>query len=523
MFYIGQAIEVPGLPVSDGESLGAKADNYWKVENGNVVLKSDTTGKDAVSAVKKAVSASNSLIDVTTSDGEQFTYQLPVYYMKPSVKLTSTKGTMKVGTTGVPEEQSVKTSVQMKKSNGLFENIDVEGAITITPPTTGINYSGSVEGYAFAVSGSEITFTNSKVGDSKSAKSSMKINVQPETWREAAALSYAVVESKKNVLTGSAKQLVYNMTAKDDSGLIAQGQEFTLDINGGSDYDADKDPVTVTLPRNWANSGIEGIEDGSQTSLSYELKFKDGATPTKGNYSIKFATADKASCTLKIAISNLATTDKAITLNYKTKANIAVGQKGVVVPALKGVGGTIESVAVSDEKLTAAYNATTNQIIVTPGDGVTGAVKEDLKFTMTTSTGVECNTTIKNFQVLAKNPSVKIPALKLKKTAIKSEDGASGYTNLLCTVKSGGKTFAVKPTKIEFYEGNNKLTPNDTGVYTLKNGATFELEYSEDEGLLAVKNFKQASGNAGTIKVWTYFNGNETQPVKASFAIKAVN
>ena len=302
-------------------------------------------------------------------------------------------------------------------------------------------------------------------------------------------------------------------------------------MNGGSTYDKDSDPVTVTLPKNWDKSGIEGIAAGSQDSLEYTLKFADGATPTKGNYAIKFTTADKAACTVKIAVSDLAISGdkaKAIALSYKSnnKANIAIGLKGVVVPTLKGVGGTIETVELDETSakvMSPAYNASTNQIIVTPSDDLTAAWKGNATFKMTTSTGVTCETTIKNFDILAKNPTVKVPALKLKKSAIMSEDGASGETNLLSTVKAGGKTFAVKPSKVEFYEGNNKLTPSDDGVYTLKNGATFELEYSEDEGILSVKNFKQSLGKAGTIKVWTYFNGNETKPVKASFAIKAVN
>jgi hypothetical protein len=181
------------------------------------------------------------------------------------------------------------------------------------------------------------------------------------------------------------------------------------------------------------------------------------------------------------------------------------------------VAGPIESVSTSNEKLTAEYNEVTNQIIVTPEDtSVVG--KANLTFTMTTATGVECKTTIKNFEVLAKNPTVKIAKLTLPKTKVMSEDGASGEANVLSTIKNGGKVFAVAPTKVEFYNGNTLLTPNDSGVYTVKN-ATFELTYNESDGLLEVKSYKEPTGKKTTVNVRLYYNGNESKPVKSSLTI----
>ena len=448
-----------------------------------------------------------SLIQIPTDDG-MFTYQLPVYYLKPSLKLTSTKGTMKIN----GGEQTVSTKVTEKKSTGLYEDIDVSDAITLVDwkNTAYAPADKASDGAAhYDVDGATVSFT-ATVGAKGTAKGNGKIQVQKENWAEPVKLSYSVAENTKNVLTGSVKQLTFNNNSE-----ATQDQEFTLFYNGSEDLNSE-DPVTVTTPKNWGDANIEGLDETTLSSSAITLKFKEG-THKKGNYSLKFTTKDKASFTLKVVVSDAKLEDKAITLQYKTKANTTLGQKGVVVPKFAGVAGPIESVSTSNEKITAEYNEVTNQIIVTPEDtSVVG--KANLTFTMTTATGVECKTTIKNFEVLAKNPTVKIAKLTLPKTKVMSEDGASGEANVLSTIKNGGKVFAVAPTKVEFYNGNTLLTPNDSGVYTVKN-ATFELTYNESDGLLEVKSYKEPTGKKTTVNVRLYYNGNESKPVKSSLTI----
>ena len=53
------------------------------------------------------------------------------------------------------------------------------------------------------------------------------------------------------------------------------------------------------------------------------------------------------------------------------------------------------------------------------------------------------------------------------------------------------------------------------GKLRLQGGAIM-LSYEESDGILKVENYK---GKASTVKVWLYYNGNDSKPVKASFGI----
>ena len=520
LFYNNIEIAVPGLGEAletEGAAKTGKWVDYFEADGDTVTIKGGKTA-DVTKVVKKAASAANSLITVTLPDG-QFTYQLPVYYLKPSLKLSSSKGSVKIG----GGEQTVSTTVQEKKSTGLFEDLEVDDAVTLDNWKNTV-YKPASEGgdFTYSVTGATVSFTAAKV-EKNGAKGNGKIRIQKETWREPVDLTYSITESQKNVLTGSEKQITFNLNDVENS----DAQEFKIFYNGSDSLNAE-DPVTVTLPNNWGDSGLEGLENGSLESADISLKFKSEASPVARTYTVKFTTGDKASYSLKVVVSKNDLKKDAITLNYKTKIDLTTGQKGVVIPTLKGVGGpleeTVELSGTYAEQLSAAYNPATNQIIVTPNaeNTLTTASKADLTFKMTAG-GVACETTIKNFQLQAKNPAVKLGKITLPKSKIidmaEGAEGAAGETNILATYKQGGKTFSVQPEEVTFMVGKDAAQPESEGSewYVVNTKDKVLARYDAETGTIYVK-AQNTAGKAGSVKVAIRFPG-QTKAMNKSFTV----
>ena len=516
LFYTDVELSIPGFASSGAETTGTgKWTQYYSVGSDGTVTVKPTDAKTR----KTAANASNSLIVLPIKEGDvqvgELHYALPVYYAKPSLKLSSTKGTIKKGET----EQSVKTKVSEKKSNGAYEPLD------LSDQKVGIDLYAPKNSSAVKVS--EISTDGSEITIPATGKTSGKIQVQLDNWCDKVELNYTVAESTKDVLTVDKKTVYMNTTANADG----EAQTVTLLING-REVTSD-DGITVTYPKNFDQKNIDigGVTEGKVEGSEITVAYKTDAAPVKGNYTLKFVKGtSKAS--VKISVSNLdpKTANKAVTTKIQTKMNLTTGQKMVLIPQLKGIGGEISDVQLdtaSAELFNIDYNEEVGQIYLWPKDvtkvNTTTQYKPEITITVG---GVECKAQPK-FKPQATKPTVKIDKVTLDKNKVKTAtDGSTGVNaaaNVLCTYKLGGKTFTIDPIEeggVEFYEGNTKLSPNaSTGMYTLKNGAAFRLVYDKSEGILKLTDYQQAQGKGATVKVHLMFPG-QTKAIVKSFSIK---
>ena len=408
------------------------------------------------------------------------------------------------------ETTTLKTTVTQKKSNGLYEPVAVD-AEAEKPEAT------------FAPSGSKpgLTLSNGENdGDLEikaTGKTSGKIVVKKANWREEVKVSYSVKESSKDVIEGSTKTVILNTNNADSSS--DKGQEVTLTLNGGDDLTG----VTAAYPKKWSDAGVE-IDGISESGVSNELTVKLGeGTHKKGNYNVVFKSSNGGKFTLKVTVSTTELS-KAVKLTVKSKMDITTGQKMVVVPTLKAVGGPIEDVTIETEgNFGCTYNATTNQIIVTQVNANLTAGKYTQVFHVKTATD-EVDVELKNFQVTAKKPAVKVANVSFKKTQLGTV-ALDGKTNVLATYKQGGKTFSTEPYSssesvpaVKFTNGT-EVTEGDYAGYFLDSKTNAYVKYDAESGAIEVKTV--SGSKKGTVKVEFMFRG-QTKPIKKSFKINAV-
>ncbi len=480
------------IPIPDGAdpSKGSgKWTSFYKVESdGKVTVTGDR---------KKAASVANSLITMPIFDGEtqvgEYSYQLPVSYVKPKLKLSATKATIKKG-----EEQTVSTVVLEKKSNGMFEPIDV------TEQKEGVAYWNGTKGTATVEEGDEAG--QLLITTSDAAKG--KIAIQLDNWTDKVELAFSVSAVAKDVLTVSAKSKVMNVAGGDDAAV-------TILLNN-KEIESDS-AVTVTMPKGFDQSGIEveGIEEGKVTSSELKFSYKDGATVKKGNYTFKFA-CGKAKANFKLTVSDAALAEKAVSLKVKTKLDLVSGQKMVIEPTLKGINGEISDIALdaaNAELFDIEYNDELNQIYISAKDitKVNSTTKYTFVITLTVG-GKECTATLKNQKLQAKNPAVKIAKLTLPKAQASTADAA---VNVSATYKLGGKTFSVAPAAVKFTKGTAVEGEEGWFIDSKTNAKVF---YNAEEGVIEVKAGATAI-KSGSIAVEVSFAGS-TKAVKKSLSIK---
>ncbi len=492
LFYTDVELSIP-LP-SDADV--SKATGNWKA-----YYEVDSSGDVTVLAVgaanrKKAANAKNSLIVIPRVDSEgnvigEFEYSLPVSYVKPTLKLTSTKGTVKTGA----GDQVLFTRVTEKKSTGAFEPLDISDQDTENVP------------YFTAKSGSVTVETGDNAGDlaiTASAKASGKIGIQLPNWTEKIELAYTVAQSAKNVLTASTKQITVNVNADKNK---AEAQSFKIYVNGNEA--SSEDAVAVTLPKKDSGLVVTGIENGQLTDSEVTFAYGDAA-PVKGTYTYKFSTADKGSVSVKVVVSNAALANKSVTYKVQGKMDVVTRTPMVLIPTLKGVTGEITDVTLGDSEteFEAEYNEETNQVIVTPVDWTKVAIANTTKTFTTTVSGVECKTDVK-FKPLAKKPTVKIDKVVLPKAKViasTEDDAALGTANVYAYSKFGGKTFSVAPDKVTVDAASAAK-------------ANVKVEYDEEEGVLNVTALPgNSKAKLGSVKVTLQFG---SVSVTKSVSIKA--
>jgi uncharacterized repeat protein (TIGR02543 family) len=497
LFYTDNDIRIP-LPKGADPSKGSgKWTNYYTVDaNGSVTLKV-TDAKD----VRTATNANNSLIVMPVYDGDnnqigEFEYQLPVFYLKPALKLSSKSGSVKKGAT---EAQTLYTTVLGKKSTGVYEPINIKDQ------KEGVSFWNNSSGTAPTVKAGP---NDGELIIEAKGKTSGKIAIRQDSWRETILLTYSIKESRKNVLIASTKQV--NMNVNATASTTVQEVYFTLN---GSDEISTETGITVTMPKKWneANIEVEGINiaSGKLTDSTIGFKYKNDASPKKGNYTFTFMTSDGAKANVKVAVSNKAL-DKAVTLKVVTKMDVTRGQKMVLVPDLKNIGGQIDKIELKDkdENFEVEYNKDMNQIYVSAVEGKNVAAGKFEKTFKVTVDGVECTSTVKT-KITAKKPAVKISKVNLPKKV-----GAMGEASIRATVKQAGKIFEVVPTAVKFTNGtaNEEL---GEGWFNVEGVA---VKWNEESGTIStviVDNTKVKK----SVKVEITFAGNVK--IKKTLTIKA--
>ena len=216
---------------------------------------------------KTAANAKNSLIILNIMEGEtivgEFRYALPVFYQKPTLKLTSTSGTVNVTKMDGSSvaAQTLKTVVQEKKSTGAFEAIDLDDATLDYNLKKGTKPSSVVAGD-----------NSGEVEITATGKASGKLSVKLDSWVEPIEVSYTVKEVKKNVLTGSTKTVTLNLN-KDEDGQIQEAYY----ISAGLDYPG-IGPVHCNLAKQ-KRAQVLSINDDEALDAAFELTKTEGIIP----------------------------------------------------------------------------------------------------------------------------------------------------------------------------------------------------------------------------------------------------
>ena len=523
LFYADQrTIPVPGLSeaLGEGTSLGAKADKYFKVSGTDEVTATATTKADLTNAAKPA----NSLI--TVGNGE-FAYQLPVYYQKPSLKLSSTSGIRKKNDSA---EYVFTTKVTEKKSSNNYEPIALEtGDVTADSKlAAGIKSTDGI-----VIDGTTVTITTT-------AKASGKFNVQPKEsdgtfkWAEPIALSYSIKESSNDVIELDKTTILMNKNVASMDLADPEAQAVTIRLNGVAISEL-PEGTTVSVDTSKINGKgvvIGGLSEDGKTVADDTVTFGYDSAITKGTFNVVFSVG-KVKKTLKVKVADTAIDNKAVTYTVKTKMDVTKGQKMVLVPKLNTIGGQIdEEVTIGDGNTYAAqYYAESNKIVVGPVDDdwtkVSGnKFEQDVKVkvgNIPVSTKVKTNIT-------NGKPTVKIGNVTFKQADFpgKTEDGEftalTGETNILSTYKQYGKTFSLEPEKDK--DGNalvtftnvESTTPDDDGYFTDKTTKAL-VKYDTESGKILVKT--TSASKKGSIKVAVKFYG-QTKTINKSFSIKTV-
>ena len=528
LFYTQVEKEIISLNLPDGADV-SKGTGKWTAfysvdESGTVTVKA--TGK---SDLQKAAKDANRVITIpvfgTDDSGAsievgQFTYSLPVYYQKPTLKLTSTSG--KVNTN--KGEQTLTTYVTMKKSSGAFEKLDVSEAT--------LKHTGGLTPEA----GDELGEVNFKA----KAKASGKLSVQLADWIEPVEVKYNVTESKKDVPTADKKAIIFNSGAYSVTGAEPESQTVILKVNGEEPSDENK--LTLAgITKGFDASGLK-IADGclnessELTSSEFTVEYS-GTAPAANKtktYSFKFKTADNASVTVKVTMSSLSLTNKALPLKVQTKMNLSTGQKMVLIPNFKGVTGNlvVNDLSEADAKnFDLDYNEELGQIYLAPAEGATLSTKTQYTPVINTVVGgVPCTTQLK-FKPSQSAIKVKIDKVTVPKS--KMVDGSmSAEANVLCTYTLGGKTFAIAPNNQEDEKGavttkavtfmlNNKteapMVEGTDGWYKIDKSNVL-VKYEDSTGTILIRpTGKVANGKVGSVKVRLNFNGkivNQTLNIK---------
>ena len=445
----GITIPVGGARLTDingniGKNTGASA-AYFDVTSDDTELK--VTLKESIlnSAKKRkeAAQAANCVIILPTYDSNgnvagEYRYSLPVIYVEPKLRLTSTVGTIKRG-----EVTTLSTNVEVKKSTGAFVPFDLT-TVSVTGKGVTPNPSEAAVG---------------KLDISASEATAISIGIQGDDWSVPVTLKYAVKASANDVITATIGGKSFQNVTLNTHATGSDMESFEVDVKlNGKDYEpGSQTAITVTTPKKNGGFIISGIEDGKLTASKITISYpEDPSKLVKGTYAyaLKYG---KASYSLKIIVST-ATLAKSVTLKTQTKMNVTTGQNMIIIPALKGISGTIDSdVQVEDERFKAEYDASVNQVIVSAEEGA--AIVPNKKITTKLGLvvgGVRCLIPVTVTAAKTK-PTLKIDIINIPK----DWEDAYAVANVRSSYKLGDQTITIEPEQIKPVSNgkNNNITP----------------------------------------------------------------
>lgn len=388
----------------------AKSKSYYEASISGSTITVKVTGDRS-----QAASATNAGLEFDLGNAGVVKYTLPVSYVKPIVKLSSTSATIKSGTQTV-----LKTTLLVKNADGSFEPYDMKD----------VRVSGTGLGDVAKASDGSIEIRTSVAGKGK-------INIVKDCWDGAipVSLAYTVKKSNKDVLSvdlQGLKKVVVNSNAK--------GQIFSYDvtINGAAPAEG---AVTIA---DKSNTGLATITGGKLV-----IAYKDGVK--KGNYTITLQAGD-AKANVQIKVSDKAL-DKSITTKIQTKYDVVTRQGMVVIPKLNDVGGNIEAVNVAESGFSAKLDAAGNIVIDYSGDKYDA---KNLKIgTLTLSLKISdiedpVTLTLKNVKAKKTTPKVNAVTVTIPANVEPAEGKIIGTANIVSTYKvSSGMVKSLKPVTSE--------------------------------------------------------------------------
>ena len=440
---------VEGASANAVKNSNTKSAAYFDAE-----LNGDTITVTAKGDLKKAAKAANAVLEFVTDDGV-VEFQLPVEYKKPALKLSVTNVTVKNGV-----ETTVKTTILRKSPAGVFEPMDLTNAAV-----------------SFAGKDAEI-LENGEIGITvNGAVKGQKIKVAGEGWvsSDPVELKFTVKGSSKDVVNvemNGLKTVIVNSNAK------SQSFEFPVFVNGEA---ADDEKVTVEDKK---GTGLAKIEGGNLV-----IAYPEEGTVKKGNYTIALKSGNSKAVKVKVKVSDKALSD-AVKLTVKSKYDVVTGQKMVIVPNFKDLGGKLEDVSIEKDGFSAVVNEAGNIVVDYEGSAYnTKNLKMgDLTFKLTVE-GVEDEVAVTAKNVKAKKTAVKVTAAK-----VFVKNGA-GTANLVCSYKdSAGNMHLIAPKNV-----NLDKFKKVTAVV--------------DEDDPTVINITSLSGKSGSVKAIADFGNGYTKAV----------
>ena len=387
----------------------AKSKAYYDAKISGSTITVSVTGNR-----KKA--ASNAVLEFNLGNAGTVVYVLPVSYVKPSFKLSSTSGSIKSGT-----ETVLKTTLLVKNADGSFEPYDM----------TDVKVSGTGLGTVTKAEDGSIEIRTSAAGKGK-------ISIVKDAWDDASpvSLAYTVKSYGKDVLNvdlGGLKSVVVNSNAKE--------QKFSFDMSLNGTVPAEG-AVTIVDKK---NTGLASISEDGKLVIAY----KDGVK--NGTYTITLQ-AGEAKTNVKIKVTDKSL-EKAVTAKIKTKYDVVTRQSMVVVPKLKDISGTIVDVSVAEKDFTAKLNAAGNIVI-----DYTGTVYNAKNLNIGTLTlslsisGIEepVKLTLNKVKAKKTTPKVKVGTVTIPAGAATADGKVIGTANIVSSYKvSSGMYKTIKPVKVE--------------------------------------------------------------------------
>ena len=439
---------IAGTSANAVKNSNAKSAAYYDAE-----LNGDTITVTAKGDLKKAAKAANAVLEFVTDDGV-VEFALPVEYKKPALKLSVKSVSVKNGA-----ETTVKTTILRKSPAGVFEPMDLTNAAV-----------------TFAGKDAEI-LENGEIGITVNGGVKDVIKVAGEGWvsSDPVELKFAVKGSSKDVVNvemNGLKTVIVNSNAK------GQSFEFPVFVNGEA---ADDEKVTVEDKK---GTGLAKIEGGNLV-----IAYPEEGTVKKGNYTIALKSGNSKAVKVKVKVSDKALSD-AVKLTVKSKYDVVTGQKMVIVPNFKDLGGKLEDVSIEKDGFSAVVNEAGNIVVDYEGSAYnTKNLKMgDLTFKLTVE-GVEDEVAVTAKNVKAKKTNVKVTAAK-----VFVKNGA-GTANLVCSYKdSAGNMHLIAPKNV-----NLDKFKNVTAVV--------------DEDDPTVINITSLTGKSGSVKAIADFGNGYTKAV----------